>query len=70
MVILFVFSVWIIVSPDDHDNLVQKNLDESKSNHWILDKIEKGEIDFSGLDLSGIDLSVQFCKKLIFLIVT
>ena len=57
MVILFVFSIWIILSPDDHQNLVQKSLDESKSNHWILDKIEKGEMDFSGLDLSGTDLS-------------
>ena len=41
MVILFVFAVWILVSPDDHHNLVQKNLDEQQSNHWILDKIEK-----------------------------
>ena len=57
VVILFVFSIWIILSPVDHQNLVQKNLDEPKSNQWILDKIEKGEINFSGLDLSGLDLS-------------
>ncbi len=57
VVILFVFSIWIILAPDDHQNLVQKNLDEPKSNQWILDKIEKGEMNFSGLDLSGLDLS-------------
>ena len=56
MVILFVFSIWIILSPDDHQNLVQKSLDASKSNHWILDKIEKGEINFSGLELTMLSL--------------
>ena len=25
VVILFVFSIWIILAPDDHQNLVQKN---------------------------------------------